>query len=87
MNNFISVLIVVFFAMYVVSVFVEFYRQRNMKESLNTNGELKLVNESFERSNGHEWDLVQYSERPYIPTSKTHNIELEISETNKHQIK
>ncbi len=87
MNNFISVFIVVLFTMYVISVFVELYRQRNVKVVLNTTNELKFVNEAFERSNGHEWDLVQYSERPHIPTSKTHNIELEISETNKHQIK
>ena len=34
-----------------------------------------------------EWDLVQYAERPTLSTSSTHKIELEISETNLHQLK
>ena len=34
-----------------------------------------------------EWDFVQYSERPHLPTSATSKIELEISETNLTNLK
>lgn len=47
-----------------------------------------LPTENFKRTQtGIEWDLVQYSERPHLPTSATSKIELEISETNLTNLK
>lgn len=90
MNRFLMVLGLVFFGMYFIGVAINAYLDFNREDDdwedfktpkSNTEQE-KEETQAFIRTEKLEWDFVQYSERPFVPTSKNFEIELEINQTN-----